>query len=82
MPRKDQDENCQKLAICAKTINAPFCGLNAEEFNRISKCSSAKKFWDILEVTHEGTNQVKEPKINILVHKYELCKMNGSETIS
>ncbi len=33
-------------------------------------------------MTHEGTNQVKESKINMLVHKYELFKMESNETIS
>ena len=34
-----------------------------------------------MEVTHEGTNQVKDSKINMLVHKYELFKMKSDETI-
>ncbi|GAV91345.1 UBN2 domain-containing protein, partial [Cephalotus follicularis] len=41
------------------------------EFNRISSCDSAKEMWDLLEVTYEGTNQVKESKISMLVHEYE-----------
>ena len=36
----------------------------------------------MLEVTHEGTNQVKESKINMLVHKYELFKMEQDESIT
>lgn len=35
---------------------------------------NAEDIWDTLEVTDEGTNQVKESKINLLVHKYELLK--------
>lgn len=35
-----------------------------------------------LEVTYESTSQLKEFKINILVHKYELFKMHDIETIS
>ena len=38
--------------------------------------------WHNLEVTHERTNQVKETKINMLVHKYELFKMKPHESIS
>ena len=41
-----------------------------------------KKIWNRLEVTHKGTNQVKESKISILVHKYELFKMKQNETIT
>ena len=35
----------------------------------------------MLEITHEGTNQVKELKINFLVHNYELFSMKETETI-
>ena len=38
--------------------------------------------WDTLEVTHEETNQVKESKINMLVHKYELFKIKPNESIT
>lgn len=46
--------------------------LYAEEFNRTSMCIIPKDIWDTLEVTNEGTNQVKELKINLVVQKYEL----------
>ena len=35
----------------------------------------------MLEITHEGTNQVNESKINLLVHSYELFFMKENETI-
>ncbi|GAV74100.1 UBN2 domain-containing protein [Cephalotus follicularis] len=38
--------------------------------------------WDLLEVTYEGTNQVKESKISMLVHEYELFLMHDNESIS
>ncbi|GAV92170.1 UBN2 domain-containing protein [Cephalotus follicularis] len=38
--------------------------------------------WDLLEVTYEGTNQVKESKISMLVHEYELFFMHDNECIS
>jgi len=36
--------------------------LNSNEFSRVSKCAFAKKMWDILEVIHEGTIDVKNNK--------------------
>ena len=45
------------------------------------QCKSAKNVWRLLEVTREGTNQVKEWKINILVHSYELFAMKDNESI-
>ena len=35
----------------------------------------------MLEITHEGTNQEKESKINLLVHNYELFLMKKNRTI-
>ena len=66
---KDWDETDKKLIqLNANTMNILYCALDAKKFNRIFTCNSAKKIWDRLEVTHEGTNQVKEIKINMLIH--------------
>ena len=35
-----------------------------------------------LELTNDGTNQVKEFKISNLTHKYELFKMKSDDSIS
>ena len=64
-----------------KAINVLYCALDIGEFNTISTCTLAKKIWDRLEVTHEGTSQVKESKISILVYKYELFKIEQNEII-
>ncbi|GAV57358.1 zf-CCHC domain-containing protein/UBN2 domain-containing protein [Cephalotus follicularis] len=37
--------------------------------------------WDRLEVTYEGTNQVKEAKVSMLVYEYEMFTMNENEDI-
>ena len=63
-------------------MNTLFCALNKEEFNRVSTATSANQIWQILQVTHEGTNKVKETKISILVHRFELFKMKENETIA
>ena len=34
-----------------------------------------------LQVAHEGTNEVRETKMNMLLHEYELFKMDPSEDI-
>ncbi|GAV58221.1 UBN2 domain-containing protein, partial [Cephalotus follicularis] len=36
----------------------------------------------LLEITYEGTNQVKESKISMLVHEYELFIMHENECVS
>uniref|UniRef100_A0A2N9HLR4 CCHC-type domain-containing protein n=1 Tax=Fagus sylvatica TaxID=28930 RepID=A0A2N9HLR4_FAGSY len=67
------------LFIAMSTL---YCALDPIEYNRVSGCDSAKEIWDKLEVTYEGTNQVKESKMNMLVHEYELFVMKKDENIS
>jgi len=38
--------------------------------------------WDILEVTHEGTNNVKRARKHALIQEYEQFRMQKGETIS
>ena len=66
----------------AKVIHTLYYALDVNEFNRIFVCEIAKKNWDKLKVTHKGTSQVKEWNISMLVHKYELFRMEVNETIS
>ena len=63
-------------------MNLLYWALDPHEFNRISTCNFIKKNWIGLQVIHEGTNQVKESKINLLMHNYELFKMEPTEIIS
>ena len=82
-PKNEWDENDKRLAqLNTKAMNLLYYALSASEYNRIFTCTSAKEIWDKLEVTHEGTNQVKESKINMLVHKYEIFKIEQNETIT
>ena len=55
--------------------------VDKNEYSRVCQCKSAKEIWRLLKVTHEGTNQVKESKFNLLVHSYELFFMKDNETI-
>jgi len=38
--------------------------------------------WDILKVTHEGTNDVKRARKHELIQEYELFRMQPGETIA
>jgi len=52
--------------------------LNSYEFLRVSQYAFAKEMWDILEVTNEGTTDVK----HALIQEYEMFRMLKGETIS
>ena len=55
--------------------------MDRNEYNRISQCKTAKEIWRILEITHEGTTQVKDSKVRILKNDYEMFKMKPNESI-
>ena len=76
------EQDIKKIELNAKAMNLLYCALDPTEFNRVSTYSSVKEIWDTLEVTHESTSQVKQSKVNMLVHTYEMFKMDPSETIS
>ena len=42
---------------------------------------SAKEMWDVLEVTHEGTDDVKRSRKHPLIQEYELFIMQPEETV-
>ena len=72
-PKQEWNElDRRNFQLNAKTIYTLQCSMNKNEYNIICQCKSAKEIWRLLEITHEGTNQVKESKINLLVHSYEL----------
>ena len=85
IPKTESEWNEDDLKMMQsnyKIMNILYCALEPNEYNRISTCESAKKNWDRLEVTHEGISQVKESKINILVHNNELFKIKLDESIT
>ncbi|XP_004240297.2 uncharacterized protein [Solanum lycopersicum] len=57
------------------------CGIGAEEYNRVSACELAKDIWDCLRTSHEGTEQVKESKVDMLSSQYENIRMKEGKTI-
>jgi hypothetical protein len=76
------DNDKKSLFIDVKALNTLYCALNRSEFNRIISCKNARDIWNVVEVTYERTNQVKESKIDILVHQNELFKMLPSESMT
>ena len=71
----------KKVQLNAKVIYILNCTIDRNEFNRVWQCKSAKEIWRLLETTHEETDQVKESRINILVHDYELLFIKDFESI-
>jgi len=55
--------------------------LTMDEFFKISQRNSAKEKWKVLEVTHEGTEDVKRSRKHSLIQEYELFRMQPEESI-
>jgi len=65
--KNDQYEPAAKSIITS--------ALTMDEFFRISQCNSAKEMWEVLEVTHEGTDDVKRARKHSLIQEYKLFRM-------
>jgi len=58
-----------------------YFSLELDEYTRISECELVKETWNALRMAHEGTNQVKQSKIELVVRKYKPFEMSDQETM-
>ena len=63
----------------ARAMYSIFNAISTYEFRRIGTCTSTMEAWDILQVTHEGTNAVKVSKLQMLTSKIETIRMEDHE---
>nr|KYP32383.1 Retrovirus-related Pol polyprotein from transposon TNT 1-94 [Cajanus cajan] len=76
------DDERKRAQYDYRAKNIITSALSIDEFFRISQCKSAKEMWDTLQVTHEGTSDVKRSRKHTLIREYELFRMNNGESIS
>ena len=79
---ENQSDNLKKKL--AKNDEAKMVIYNAlpkKEFQRIFMCNTAQDIWKTLLVTHQGNNQVKDNKIDLLVQQYEQFVIPEDESI-
>ncbi|VFQ84573.1 unnamed protein product [Cuscuta campestris] len=74
-------EDIKKVENYTKAINMLYCAVNPDDYRKISCCTTAKEMWDKLEVTYDGTDQVREAKIDFLTQEYEMFRMKKGEKI-
>jgi hypothetical protein len=81
-PKADQsDDDKKKVQYDLKAGNILISSLGVNEYHSVSHCKTYKDMWDALETLYEGTDEVKQSKINTLVQQYELFCMKDCETI-
>jgi len=61
----DSERKKAQYDSIAKNIITSY--LNLDEFFRVSQCAFAKEIWETLEVTHEGTSNVKRSRKHVLI---------------
>jgi len=76
------DKEMRKAQYDCNAKNIITSSLSMGEFFRVSQCKNAKEMWDVLEVTHEGTSEVKRARKHALIQEYELFKMQKGESIA
>ncbi|KAL4377211.1 hypothetical protein GQ457_02G021430 [Hibiscus cannabinus] len=75
------DEEQRNLQVNGKALHMLFCALGPDMYSKMSSCMSAKKVWDTIEPTYEGTNDVKETKIGLINLSYKNLKMQPDENV-
>jgi hypothetical protein len=71
---QDYFHNVQAMGV----ITSSLC---AQEFNKVRNVEVAKKIWDTLREAHEGTDEVREGKMNLLQGELEYFVMHDKETM-
>ncbi|XP_070032032.1 uncharacterized protein [Nicotiana tomentosiformis] len=75
------EEQTTVIQVNAKAKHLLYNAICSEVYEKISSFETAKEIWDKLEVTYEGTNKVKETRINLLGRDYELFQMKYGELV-
>jgi len=76
---KWSEEDRRRVQYNLKAKNIITSAIGIDEYFRVSNYSNAKEMWDTLQLTHEGTTDVKRSRVNTLTHEYELFRMNTNE---
>ncbi|KAK0593630.1 hypothetical protein LWI29_013343 [Acer saccharum] len=62
-----------------KAMHAILCAMDENQYKLIQNTRIAKEAWDILEIAHEGTEVVKDSKLQVLQTQFETLKMEENE---
>ncbi|SPT17644.1 unnamed protein product [Triticum aestivum] len=79
--REATAEELKMLQYNAQACDILFNGLCPKEFNKISHLENVKEIWDTLIDMHEGTDFVKESKLDVLQSQLDKFKMKDGEGI-
>ncbi|GKC44907.1 hypothetical protein Tco_1062629, partial [Tanacetum coccineum] len=78
---KQSDDLKRRLAKNNEAKMVIYNALPRKEYERIFMCNTAKEIRKTLLITHQGNNQVKDNKIDLLVQQYEQFVISEDESI-
>ncbi|GJT82213.1 retrovirus-related pol polyprotein from transposon TNT 1-94 [Tanacetum coccineum] len=78
---KQSDDLKKRLAKNNEAKMVIYNALPRKEYERIFICNTEKEIWKTLLITHQGNNQVKDNKIDLLVQQYEQFVISEDESI-
>nr|GEX23757.1 UBN2 domain-containing protein [Tanacetum cinerariifolium] len=78
---KQSDDLKKRLAKNNEAKMVIYNVLPRKERERIFTCNTAKEIWRTLIITHQGNNQVKDNKIDLLVQQYKQIVIFEDESI-
>ncbi|XP_057426024.1 uncharacterized protein LOC130719414 [Lotus japonicus] len=81
--QKDQLTEAQRkdYQFNAKVKLFLLCALSKAQLDKVDGLTTAKEVWDALGVANEGTTNLRQDKVSLLVAEYETFKMKENESI-
>ncbi|GKA59304.1 hypothetical protein Tco_0758617, partial [Tanacetum coccineum] len=78
---KQSDDLKKRLAKNNEAKMVIYNALPRKEYERIFMCNTSKEIWKTLLIIHQGNNQVKDNKIDLLVQQYEQFVISEDKSI-
>ena len=82
LDREASAEELKMFQYNAQACDILLNGLCPKEFKKISILENAKEIWDTLVDMHEGTESIKESKLDVLQSQLDKFKMKDGEGIA
>ncbi|KAL8099433.1 hypothetical protein AgCh_031896 [Apium graveolens] len=71
-PRHEwSDPDIEQVRKKKKAMNILFNGVDGDMFDNIINCKTTKEVWDTIQIICDGTEQVRENKMQLLIQQYE-----------
>ena len=74
----EHEQDLHRNVQATRVITGSLC---AQEFNKVRNIQIAKVIWDTLKEAHEGTDQVRRGRIDLIHGELELFVMKDGETV-